>query len=53
MRLSEKQALVMFAITQEASKVSGGMAGYSHEQIEGLVNDIINQQSDDLRELDK
>ena len=51
MRLTNKQALVLYDIAQWACQIAGGVGGYSHETIQAVVNSIINQQSDEVREL--
>jgi hypothetical protein len=52
-RISSKQAIILFDIAKWACAVQGGAAGYSHETIEKLINDIINQQSSVIRDLDE
>jgi hypothetical protein len=53
MKLTNKQAMVMFDITKWSMAFVGGAVGYSSQTIEKLVNQIIGQQSDVLVELNK
>lgn len=52
MKLSEQQALILFDIAKYACQIQGGIAGYTHETIEALINAIIAQQSNVPQELD-
>ena len=51
MKLSEKQALILFDIAKESVKF-GSFAGYSRATLTHLVDDIINQQCTTLVDLD-
>lgn len=53
MRLTEKQAIILFDIAKYSIRVSGGFGGYTNETIRQVVDQILNQQSDDPVELDK
>ena len=48
MKINEKQLVIMFDVLKESQRIIGGMAGYSQETLNQLVNAIINQQSDEL-----
>jgi len=51
MKLSNKQALMLFQIAKESIQIAGSFAGLTASTRLQLVNDIINQQSTDLIEL--
>lgn len=51
MKISSKQALVLFEIAKWSTRIHGGAAGYSSESIVKLVNDIMNQQDDTIMDL--
>ena len=53
MRLTEKQAIILFDIAKCSMSFIGGCAGYSPDTIQTVVNQILNQQSDQLIELDR
>lgn len=53
MKLTEKQAIILFDIAKYATSFVGGCTGYSHDTIQTVVNQILNQQSDEPVELDK
>ena len=56
MKITAKQALVMFDILKWSTSVHGELAGYTRELRNEIVNTIINQQSDkviDLSEADR
>jgi hypothetical protein len=53
MKLSEKQAIVMFDILKHSLQFVGGFCGYTTETLNKITNEIINQQSDELIQLDK
>lgn len=48
MKISEKQLLVMFDILKHSTRFVGYFGGYDVETRNNLLNDIINQQSNDL-----
>ena len=51
MILSDKQAMVLFDIAKWSLCIAGGAAGYPHDFLVNLVQQIDNQQSDELKEL--
>lgn len=51
MRVTEKQLLVMFDVLKESCRIHGGWAGYSHETLQNLVQEIVNQQPDTIRDI--
>jgi len=52
MKVSEKQLLMLVDIAKDSLRIAGNFGGY-HPQIRlQLVNDIINQQSNELKEVD-
>lgn len=53
MRLTEKQAIILFDIAKYSMSFSGGCAGYDRETISKIVDQILNQQSDEIIELDR
>ena len=53
MKLSEKQALVMFDVLKWSLKFVNGVDGYSPETLLKIVNEIMAQQSEKIIELDK
>jgi hypothetical protein len=53
MRLTEKQAIILFDIAKYSLSFVGGCAGYSHDTISQIVDQILNQQSDEPVELDQ
>lgn len=48
MKISERQLLVMFDILKHSTRFVGDFGGYDVETRNNLLNDIINQQSNDL-----
>jgi len=52
MKISEKQLLMLLDISKDACKIEGILGGYDPETRITLVNEIINQQSDELKEVD-
>jgi len=52
MKLTAKQALVLFEIAKDTCNIVGLVAGYSSDVRLGLVNQIIQQQSDKLIDLE-
>ena len=52
MRLSEKQAQMLFTILQETLSI-GGHFMFDRETRTKLAEDILNQQSKELKELEK
>jgi hypothetical protein len=53
MRLTEKQAIILFDIAKYAMSFVGGVGGYDRATISKTVDQILNQQSDELIELDR
>jgi len=53
MRLTEKQAMIMFDVLKAALRIQGGFAGYKTEDLSKIANQIINQQSDEIVELER
>jgi hypothetical protein len=53
MKLSEKQAIVMFDVLKHSLSFVNGFAGYKAETLQEVVHQIINQQSEELIQLDK
>lgn len=52
MKISEKQLLMLVDIAKHSLRVSGLFGGYSPQIRLQLINDIINQQSNELKEVD-
>lgn len=46
MKITEKQLLVMYEVFRDACRARVGMGGFSPETLEGILNQILNQQSD-------
>lgn len=53
MRLTEKQAIILFDIAKYVMAFVGDVGGYDRSTISKLVDQILNQQSDELIELDR
>ena len=53
MKLSEKQAMMLLDIAQDTLRIAGHVGGYPPHIRVQLISDIINQQSNDLKELDQ
>lgn len=53
MRLTEKQAMVLLDLAKHSLQVCGRVAGYDEETRLRIVNEIVNQQSDDLVDLNQ
>lgn len=52
MKVSEKQLLMLIDIAKDSLRIAGNFGGY-HPQIRlQLVNDLINQQSNEPKEVD-
>lgn len=52
MKISEKQLLMLLDIAKDSLRIMGSFGGYEpHVRLE-LVNDLINQQSNELKEVD-
>jgi len=52
MKISEKQLIMLMDIAKDSLRIKGIFGGYEpHVRLE-LVNDIINQQSNELKEVD-
>ena len=52
MRITEKQLIVLVDIAKASMTFVGGFGGYSAETISELINQILNQQSDAIVEID-
>lgn len=48
MKVSEKQLIVLFDIAKYSLQIIGNVAGYDENTRRNLVNDILNQQSNEL-----
>lgn len=46
MKVSDKQVIIMFDVLKYSTAFVGGLAGYSRETLNGLVNEIIHQQDE-------
>ncbi len=53
MKISDKQAYLLFAVFYETCRIMGAIAGISSEDRLKIYNEIVNQQSDTLVELNK
>lgn len=52
MKISEKQLLMLLDIAKDTCKIDDFLGGYDPQTRIELVNTIINQQSDDLKEVE-
>lgn len=52
MKISEKQLLMLLDIAKDTCEIPDLVGGYTPQLRIQLINDIINQQSDDLREIE-
>ena len=52
MKVSEKQLLMLMDILKDSLRIKGPFGGYEPEIRLQLVNDLINQQSNELKEID-
>ena len=52
MKVSEKQLLMLLDIAKDSLRIKGIFGGYEPQVRLELVNDLINQQSNDLKETD-
>jgi hypothetical protein len=53
MKVSEKQLLMLLDIAKDSLRICGAFGGYEpHVRLE-LVNDLINQQSNELKQVDE
>ncbi len=52
MRVSEKQLLMLIDIAKDSLRISGLFGGYTPQIRLQMVNDIINQQSNELKEIE-
>ncbi len=52
MKISEKQLLMLMDIAKDTLRLAGPFGGYDPQTRLQLVNDLINQQSNDLREVE-
>lgn len=52
MKVSEKQLIILTDILKDTLCISGNVGGYSQQVRQQLTNDLINQQSNDLKELE-
>lgn len=53
MKVSEKQLIMLIDILKDSLKFSNVLGGYDLQTRHQLVNDLINQQSNDLKEVDQ
>jgi hypothetical protein len=53
MKVSEKQLLMLLDIAKDSLRIRGIFGGYEPQVRLELVNDLINQQSNSLREIDE
>jgi hypothetical protein len=53
MKLSSKQAMMLLDIAKDSLHILGNVGGYSPEVRLQLVNDVINQQSNTLKDTDE
>jgi hypothetical protein len=51
MKISEKQLLMLMDIAKDTLKIVNVLGGYDLQTRLQLVNDLINQQSNDLKEV--
>lgn len=55
MKLTDRQAMILWDIAKSAMNIDGGLAGYTSDTINLIVNQILNQQSNipiELGEID-
>ena len=52
MKISEKQLLMLMDIAKDSLRIAGVFGGYEPQTRLQLVNDLINQQSNELREVE-
>lgn len=52
MKISEKQLLMLLDIAKDTLKIANALGGYDMPTRLQLVNDVINQQSNDLKEIE-
>jgi hypothetical protein len=53
MKVSEKQLLMLLDVLKDTLKIKGFVGGYDPQTRLQLVNDLINQQSNELKEVDE
>ena len=53
MKVSEKQLLMLMEILKDSLKIRGAFGGYDPQTRLKLVNDLINKQSNELKEIDE
>jgi hypothetical protein len=53
MKVSEKQLLMLVDIAKDSLRIGSVFGGYTPQIRLQLVNDVINQQSNELKEVDK
>lgn len=53
MKVSEKQLLMLLDVLKDTLKIRGILGGYDPQTRLQLVNDLINQQSNELKEVDE
>ncbi len=53
MKVSEKQLLMLLDIAKDSLRIRGAFGGYEPQVRLELVNDLINQQSNELKEIDE
>jgi hypothetical protein len=52
MKVSEKQLLMLMDIAKDTLRIANALGGYDLQTRLQLVNDLINQQSNDLKEIE-
>lgn len=52
MKISEKQLLMLLDIAKDTCKINDILGGYEPETRISLVNEVINQQSDELKNVE-
>lgn len=53
MKVSEKQLLMLLDVLKDTLKIKGIVGGYDPQTRLQLVNDLINQQSNELKEVNE
>lgn len=53
MRVSEKQLIMLVDILKDSLKIKASLGGYDFQTRLQLTNDLLNQQSNELREVDE
>jgi len=53
MKLSEKQAMMLLDIAKDSLRIAGHFGGYPPNIRLQLISDVINQQSNELKDIDE